>query len=89
MHKSKLVAAVIDCQIDDLTEATRLERRAGRKVSPSEDPGKDKYVRLGSGKEELITSRMRSDARRERYFQAPPALAVLVELLDFLRLDAG
>ena len=46
-------------------------------------------MRLGSGKEELITSRMRSDARRERYFQAPPALAVLVELLDFLRLDAG
>ena len=28
MHKSKLVAAVIDCQIDDLTEATRLERGA-------------------------------------------------------------
>ena len=55
MHKSKLVTAVIDCQIEDLTEAARFWSAAlGRKVSPSEDPAKDKYVRLGSGKEELI-----------------------------------
>ena len=55
MHKSKLVTAVIDCQTEDLTEATRFWSAAlGRKVSPSENPAKDKYVVLGSGKEELI-----------------------------------
>ena len=55
MHKSKLVTAVIDCQTEDLTEATHFWSAAlGRKVSPSENPAKDKYVALGSGKEELI-----------------------------------
>ena len=51
MHKSKLVTAVIDCQTEDLTEATRFWSAAlGRKVAPSEEPAKDKYVTLGSGK---------------------------------------
>lgn len=55
MHKSKLVTAVIDCQTGDLTEATRFWSAAlGRKVAPSEDPAKDKYVTLGTGKEDLI-----------------------------------
>ena len=31
-----------------------MERGVGRKVAPSEEPAKDKYVTLGSGKEELI-----------------------------------
>lgn len=55
MHKSKLVTAVIDCQGDDLAGAARFWSSAlGRKVAASDDPAKDKYVTLGSGKEELI-----------------------------------
>ena len=55
MHKSKLVTAVIDCQADDLTEAARFWSAAlGRKAAPSDDPATEKYVLLGSGKEELI-----------------------------------
>jgi len=55
MHKSKLVAAVIDCQGDDLAGPARFWSSAlGRKVAASHNPAKDKYVTLGSGKEELI-----------------------------------
>lgn len=55
MHKSKLVAAVIDCQTDDLTAATRFWSAAfGRKADPSDDPANEKYMRVGSGKEELV-----------------------------------
>jgi predicted enzyme related to lactoylglutathione lyase len=55
MHKSKLVTAVIDCQGDDLIEATRFWSAAlGRKVDPTDNPATEKYVRVGSGKEELI-----------------------------------
>lgn len=55
MHKSKLVTAVIDCQADDLTEAARFWSAAlGRKADPSDDAAVENYVRLGSGKEELI-----------------------------------
>lgn len=55
MHKSKLVTVVIDCQGDDLIEATRFWSAAlGRKPSASDDPASEKYVSLGSGKEELI-----------------------------------
>jgi predicted enzyme related to lactoylglutathione lyase len=56
MHKSKLCSAIIDCQGDDLIEAVRFWSAAlGRAVAPSEDPSQEKYVMLGSGKEELIT----------------------------------
>ncbi|MBA2549289.1 MAG: VOC family protein [Burkholderiaceae bacterium] len=55
MHKSKLVTAVIDCQGDDLAGAARFWSAAlGRTVAASDNPAKDKYVTLGSGKEELI-----------------------------------
>lgn len=55
MHKSKLVTAVIDCQTDDLTAATLFWSAAlGRKADPSDDPASEKYVRVGSGKEDLI-----------------------------------
>jgi len=55
MHKSKLVTAVIDCQGDDLAGAARFWSAAlGREVAASDNPAKDKYVTLGSGKEELI-----------------------------------
>ncbi len=55
MHKSKLVAAIIDCQTGDLTEATRFWSAAlGRKPDPSDDPVTEKYVRVGGGNEELI-----------------------------------
>lgn len=55
MHKSKLVTAVIDCQTDDLTEAALFWSGAlGRQADLSDDPATEKYVRLGSGNEELI-----------------------------------
>ena len=55
MHKSKLVTAVIDCQTDDLTEAALFWSAAlGRQPDLSDDPATEKYVRVGSGNEELI-----------------------------------
>lgn len=55
MHKSKLVTAVIDCQADDLTEAARFWSAAlGRKLDPADDAATEKYVALGTGKEDLI-----------------------------------
>lgn len=55
MHKSKLVTAVIDCQADDLAEATRFWSAAlGREADPSDDPATEKYVRIGGADEELI-----------------------------------
>ncbi|HYM47614.1 MAG TPA: VOC family protein [Burkholderiaceae bacterium] len=55
MHKSKLVTAVIDCQTGDLTEAARFWSAAlGRKLDSPDDPATEKYVSLGTGKEELI-----------------------------------
>jgi predicted enzyme related to lactoylglutathione lyase len=55
MHKSKLVTAVIDCQADDLIDAARFWSAAlGRRLDPSDDPATEKYVLIGTGKEELI-----------------------------------
>ena len=55
MHKSKLVAAVIDCQTDDLTAAARFWSEAlGRKLDASDDPVTEKYVSVGTGQEESI-----------------------------------
>ena len=55
MHKSKLVTAVIDCQTDDLTGAALFWSAAlGRQADLSDDPATEKYVRVGSGTEELI-----------------------------------
>jgi predicted enzyme related to lactoylglutathione lyase len=55
MHKSKLVSAIIDCQVDDLSEAARFWSAAlGRKLDPSDNPATEKYVSVGTGKEELI-----------------------------------
>ena len=49
------MTAVIDCQTDNLTEATRFWSSAlGRRADPSDDPVTEKYVRVGSGDEELI-----------------------------------
>jgi len=55
MHKSKLVAAVIDCQSEDLTEAARFWSAAlGRKPDSTDDSAAEKYVSVGTGKEDLI-----------------------------------
>ena len=55
MHRSKLVAAIIDCQTDDLTEAARFWSGAvGRAADSEPNPATDKYVRIGSGEEELV-----------------------------------
>ena len=55
MHRSKLSTVVIDCQTNDLTEATRFWSAAlGRKVDASEKPATNRYVTFGSGNEELI-----------------------------------
>ena len=74
MHKSKLVTAVIDCQTDDLTEAALFWSAAlGRQADLSDDPATEKYVRVGSGNEELIVllqkvphAKPRSPRYRER-----------------------
>ncbi|MGH6610005.1 MAG: VOC family protein [Burkholderiaceae bacterium] len=55
MHKSKIVAAVIDCETDDLTEAARFWSAAiGREVKEQETGDNPKYAVLGDGKEGLI-----------------------------------
>jgi predicted enzyme related to lactoylglutathione lyase len=55
MHKSKLVAAVIDCQVDDLADAARFWSAAlGREVKEPETVSKEKYAVLGDGDEDLI-----------------------------------
>ena len=55
MHHCRLCTIVIDCQTKDLTSAAKFWASAiGRQVDASENPGEDKYVRLGSGKEDLI-----------------------------------
>ena len=55
MHKSKLVTAIIDCHTDDLTEAALFWSAAlGRQADLSDDPATEKYVRVGTGNEELI-----------------------------------
>ncbi len=54
-HKSKLVAAVIDCQVDDLAEAARFWSAAlGREVKQSEMGDNPKYAVLGDGREDLM-----------------------------------
>lgn len=55
MHHSRLCSIIIDCQTKDLTEAARFWSAAiGRPVDTKEKPAEDKYVRLGSGKEDVI-----------------------------------
>ena len=55
MHKSKLVAAVIDCQVEDLTEGARFWSGAlGREVKQSEAGDSPKYAVLGDGNEDLM-----------------------------------
>ncbi|MGE0117849.1 MAG: VOC family protein [Dongiaceae bacterium] len=55
MHHSRLCTIVIDCRTEDLTEATKFWSNAiGRPVEASENPVEEKYVRLGSGKEDVI-----------------------------------
>jgi predicted enzyme related to lactoylglutathione lyase len=55
MHRSKLVAAVIDCQVADLTEGVRFWSGAlGRGVKQSEAGDNPKYAVLGDGNEDLM-----------------------------------
>jgi hypothetical protein len=55
MHHSRLCSIIIDCQTKDLTEAARFWSAAiGRPVDASEKPAEEKYVRLGTGKEDVI-----------------------------------
>lgn len=47
MHKSKLGILVIDCQTNDLTEATEFWSKAlGRTVEGNVDPGTENYRQL-------------------------------------------
>ena len=55
MHKSKLVAAVIDCQVENLTEGARFWSGAlGREAKQAEAGDNPKYAVLGDGKEDLM-----------------------------------
>jgi hypothetical protein len=62
MHHSRLCTIVIDCHTADLAEAARFWSQAiNRPTSPTDDPASDKYVTLGSGKEDLIVLLQRVD----------------------------
>ena len=55
MHHSRLCSVIIDCQTKDLTEAAKFWSAAiGRPVDAAEKPAEDKYVKLGTGKEDVI-----------------------------------
>ena len=55
MHKSKLVAAVIDCQVEDLAPGARFWSGAlGREVKRPEVGDSPKYAVLGDGNEDLM-----------------------------------
>ena len=55
MHRSKLVAAVIDCQVEDLTAGARFWSEAlGRGIKQSEAGDNPKYAVLGDGNEDLM-----------------------------------
>jgi predicted enzyme related to lactoylglutathione lyase len=55
MHRSRLGQVIIDCQAGDLTEAARFWSQAlGRAIGPAEKPASEKYVTLGSGKEDFL-----------------------------------
>jgi len=54
MHRSRLAAFVIDCQVDDVDAATRFWSAAlGRPVKPVADPD-DTYRYLAAGEEEAL-----------------------------------
>ncbi len=54
MHKSRLCQVITDCQVDDLAEATEFWSKAlGLAVGSAEKPASEKYVTLGSGKEDF------------------------------------
>jgi len=55
MHHSRLCSIIIDYQTKDLREAAKFWGAAiGRPVDASEKPAEDKYVKLGTGKEDVI-----------------------------------
>jgi predicted enzyme related to lactoylglutathione lyase len=55
MHHSRLCSIIIDCQTKDLTEAAKFWGAAiGRPVDAAEKPAEEKYVKLGTGKEDVI-----------------------------------
>jgi len=65
MHKSRLVAYVIDCQVDELDAATTFWSRAlGREAKPA-DPGSPKYRELAARPEEpmVLVQRVDHDSR--------------------------
>jgi predicted enzyme related to lactoylglutathione lyase len=55
MHRSRLGQVIIDCQAGDLTEAARFWSQAlERAIGSAEKPASEKYVTLGSGKEDFL-----------------------------------
>ena len=55
MHRSRLGQIIIDCQTTDLSKATEFWSKAfGQPVGPAEKPGSEKYVTLGTGKEDFL-----------------------------------
>ena len=62
MHHSRLCTIIIDCQTKDLTAGARFWSAAiGRPVDASENPAEDKYVKLGSGEEDVIVMLQKVD----------------------------
>jgi predicted enzyme related to lactoylglutathione lyase len=66
MHKSRISALVIDCQVDDLATATQFWSRAlGRAVANADQDGDGKYAELKTDADEpfLLLQRVDHDAR--------------------------
>ena len=55
MHRSRLCSFIIDCQVDDLTDAARFWSEAlGRPVREGADPAHDQYVGIVTRDDEPV-----------------------------------
>jgi len=66
MHQSRLCNLVLDCQVDDLAEATRFWSAAlGKPVASPDEDGDGRYARLQTADDELtiLLQRVEHDSR--------------------------
>jgi predicted enzyme related to lactoylglutathione lyase len=66
MHRSRLCALVLDCRVDDLTDATKFWSKAlGRAVASADQDGDGKYAELATDADEpfLLLQKVDHDAR--------------------------
>jgi predicted enzyme related to lactoylglutathione lyase len=66
MHKSRVTAFVLDCQVDDLSTATEFWSKAlGRPVASGDQDGDGRYAELKTDKDEpfLLLQRVEHEPR--------------------------